>query len=156
SPSSALSGLDPSRGAAYFRAVAELGVQAAAALDHAHEQGVVHRDVKPANLLLDGAGRLWVTDFGLARLPGDPGLTVTGDLVGTLRYMSPEQALAKRVVLDHRTDVYSLGATLYELLALRPPFAGENPQKLLRQITSQEPRPPRRWNRAVPAELETV
>ena len=93
--------------------------QAAEALEHAHQLGVVHRDVKPANLLVDGRGNLWVTDFGLAQLQSDAGLTMTGDLVGTLRYMSPEQALAKRVVVDHRTDVYSLGATLYELLTLR-------------------------------------
>ncbi len=76
---------------------------------------MVHRDVKPANLLIDDAGRLWVTDFGLALMQSDTRLTMTGDLVGTLRYMSPEQALAQRVVVDHRTDVYSLGATLYEL-----------------------------------------
>ena len=91
-------------------AVARLGVQAAEALDHAHAQGVVHRDIKPANLLLDARGDLWVTDFGLARFQDDAGLTLTGDLLGTLRYMSPEQALAGAGVVDHRTDIYSLGA----------------------------------------------
>jgi serine/threonine protein kinase len=101
------------RGVAYFRRVAELCIQAAEALDHAHQLGIVHRDVKPANLLVDGRGALWVTDFGLAHIQSDARLTMTGDLVGTLRYMSPEQALAKRAVIDHRTDVYSLGATLY-------------------------------------------
>src|SRR5262249_29421363 len=90
---------------AYFRRVAAWGIQAAEALAHAHQLGVVHRDVKPANLLVDGGGRLWVTDFGLAQVHSDARLTLTGDLVGTLRYMSPEQALAKRVVIDHRTDV---------------------------------------------------
>src|SRR5262249_62394178 len=114
------------------RTVGRRGVQAADALAHARQLGVVHRDVKPGNLMLDGRGHLWVTDFGLARLPNDPGLTLTGDLVGTLRYMSPEQALAKRVVVDHRTDVYSLGATLYELLTLRPVFDGSDRQELLR------------------------
>ena len=114
---STLPALDSAR---YFRTIAELGIQAAEALDHAHEQGVIHRDIKPANLLLDETGRLWITDFGLARLEADAGMTMTGDLVGTLRYMSPEQALAKRVVVDHRTDIYSLGVTLYELLALAP------------------------------------
>ena len=97
---------------AHFRRVAELGIQAAEALDHAHALGIVHRDVKPANLLVDGSGKLWVTDFGLAHIQSDARLTMTGDLVGTLRYMSPEQALARRVAIDHRTDVYSLGATL--------------------------------------------
>src|SRR5205814_884687 len=76
--------------------------------------------------------------------------------VGTLRYMSPEQALAQRVVIDHRTDIYSLGATLYELLALAPVFQGSDRQELLRQIAFEEPRPPRRVNRAIPAELETI
>jgi serine/threonine protein kinase/Flp pilus assembly protein TadD len=146
----------PAQSPAYFREVARLGIQAAEALEHAHQLGVVHRDVKPGNLLLDGRGNLWVTDFGLARLPNDPGLTMTGDLIGTLRYMSPEQALAKRVVIDHRTDVYSLGATLYELLTLRPVFDGKDRQELLRQIAFEEPRPPRRWNKAIPAELETI
>src|SRR5262249_10953581 len=96
------------RDRAYFRRVAAVGIQAEEALDCAHALGVVHRDVKPANLLVDTAGRLWVTDFGLAQVQSDARLTLTGDLVGTLRYMSPEQALAKRAVIDHRTDVYSL------------------------------------------------
>jgi serine/threonine protein kinase/Flp pilus assembly protein TadD len=140
----------------YFRTVARLGIEAAEALEHAHQLGIVHRDIKPSNLLLDGRGKLWVTDFGLARLPGDPGLTQTGDLVGTLRYMSPEQARARGGIVDHRTDVYSLGATLYELLTLEPVFAGQDRQELLRQIALEEPRPPRRLNRAIPAELETI
>jgi serine/threonine protein kinase/Flp pilus assembly protein TadD len=141
----------------YFRRVAELGVQAADALEHAHQLGIVHRDVKPGNLLVDGAGRLWVTDFGLAHVQqGGAGLTLTGQALGTPRYMSPEQALAKHVLIDHRTDIYSLGATLYELLTLRPAFESEDRQELLRQITVEEPRPPRRLNRAIPAELETI
>jgi tetratricopeptide (TPR) repeat protein len=146
----------PARGREYFRRVAEWGVQAAEALDYAHQTGVVHRDVKPANLMLDASGRLWVTDFGLAQVQSDVRVTMTGDLVGTLRYMSPEQALAQRVVIDHRTDVYSLGATLYELLTLQPPFDGGDRQELLRQIAFEEPKPPRRVNKAVPAELETI
>src|SRR5262249_38385840 len=141
---------------AHYRRVAEWAIQAAEALDYAHQAGVVHRDVKPANLLVDARGGLWVTDFGLAHIQSDARLTMTGDLVGTLRYMSPEQALAKRVVVDHRTDVYSLGATLYELLALRPVFEGTDRQELLRQIAFEEPKPPRRVNRAVPAELEVI
>jgi serine/threonine protein kinase/Flp pilus assembly protein TadD len=141
---------------AHYRRVAEWGVQAAEALDHAHQLGIVHRDVKPANLLVDGRGSLWVTDFGLAHVQSDSRLTMTGDLVGTLRYMSPEQALAKRVVIDHRTDVYSLGATLYELLTLGPAFRGNDRQELLRQIAFEEPVRPRRVNKAIPAELETI
>jgi serine/threonine protein kinase len=144
------------RGAEFFRAVARLGVQAAEALEHAHEQGVVHRDVKPGNLLIDAHGHLWVSDFGLAQIQGDTALTVTGDVVGTLRYMSPEQALAKRGLVDHRTDVYSLGATLYELLTLAPVFNGRDREELLRQIAFEEPRAPRRLNSAVPTDLETI
>jgi serine/threonine protein kinase len=145
-----------SRSPAYFRTVATLGVQAGLALEHAHQLGVVHRDIKPANLLVDRRGDLWVTDFGLAHCQSQAGLTLTGDLVGTLRYMSPEQALAKRVLIDHRTDVYSLGVTLYELLTLEPAFAGRDRQELLRQIAFEEPVPPRRLNKAVPPELETI
>jgi serine/threonine protein kinase len=144
------------RDKAYFGRVAEWGIQAAEALDCAHSLGVVHRDVKPANLLVDGTGRLWVTDFGLAQMQNDARLTMTGDLVGTLRYMSPEQALAKRVVIDHRTDVYSLGATLYELLTVQPAFSGADRHELLRQIAFEEAKAPRRINKAIPVELETI
>jgi serine/threonine protein kinase/Flp pilus assembly protein TadD len=139
-----------------FRAVARLGLQAAEALDHAHREGVVHRDVKPANLLVDGRGRLWVTDFGLARLQSETGLTLSGDVVGTLRYMSPEQASGDPAAVDHRTDVYSLGATLYELLTAHPVFDGRDRQELLRRISSEDARPPRRLNPAVPAELQVI
>jgi WD40 repeat protein/serine/threonine protein kinase len=155
-PHGGLSTERSTRNAAYFRTVAHLGRQAAEALEHAHQLGVIHRDIKPANLLVDAGGQLWVTDFGLARFQDNLGLTMTGDLLGTLRYMSPEQALAKRVVIDHRTDIYSLGATLYELVTLQPAFPGRDRQELLRKIAFEEPRPPRRLNGAVPAELETI
>jgi serine/threonine protein kinase/Tfp pilus assembly protein PilF len=141
---------------AYFRTVARLGQQAAEALEHAHEMGVIHRDVKPANLLIDARANVWITDFGLAHCQNQTGLTMTGDFVGTLRYVSPEQALAKPGLVDQRTDVYSLGATLYELLTLRPVFDGSDRQELLRQIAFEEPRRPRSWNRAIPLELETI
>jgi serine/threonine protein kinase/tetratricopeptide (TPR) repeat protein len=141
---------------AFVRTVAHWGVQAAEALEHAHEMGVVHRDIKPANLMVDRGGHLWITDFGLARLRDHPELTLSGDLVGTLRYMSPEQARARPLLVDHRTDIYSLGASLYELLTLEPACRGDDRQELLQQIASQEPRPIRQLNPAVPPELETV
>jgi serine/threonine protein kinase/Tfp pilus assembly protein PilF len=147
---------DAARGAGLFRRVAEWGVQAAEALEHAHQLGFVHRDVKPANLMLDALGRLWVTDFGLAQMRSDVRLTRTGDLVGTLRYMSPEQALGGRDIVDHRTDVYALGATLYELLTREPAFGGDDAKVLLRRIAEEDPRPPRGLDRSVPAELETI
>jgi WD40 repeat protein/serine/threonine protein kinase len=140
----------------YVRAAARLALQAAEALDHAHVRGILHRDIKPGNLLLDGEGNLWVTDFGLAQVQGDGGLTLTGDLLGTLRYMSPEQALGRRVVTDGRTDVYSLGVTLYELLTLRPAVEGRDRAEILRRIAERAPVPPRRLNPAVPRDLETV
>jgi serine/threonine protein kinase/Flp pilus assembly protein TadD len=157
-PQGALSTESGIRNGEYIRAVARLGVQAAEALDYAHQLGVVHRDIKPGNLMVDARGQLWVTDFGLAQFhrEGADSLTLSGDLVGTLRYMSPEQALAKRMPVDHRTDLYSLGVTLYELLTLEPAFEGTDRQDVLRQIAFEEPRRPRRLNRAVPAELETI
>jgi WD40 repeat protein len=116
----------------------------------------------PANLLVewraDGLNIpvLWITDFGLAHCQSQVGLTMTGDLVGTLRYMSPEQALAKRLLIDHRTDIYSLGVTLYELLTLEPAFNGSDREELLRQIAFEEPLAPRQRNKAIPLELETI
>ncbi len=140
----------------YFRSVAQLGVQAAGALEHAHQMGVVHRDVKPSNLMVDDQGHLWVTDFGLAMVETGPDLTMTGDVLGTLRYMSPEQAEGGRRVLDHRTDVYSLGVTLYELLTLQAAFDGSGRQALLRRILQDEPISPRQLNSAIPTDLETI
>ncbi|MGH7124615.1 MAG: serine/threonine-protein kinase, partial [Stellaceae bacterium] len=139
----------------YYRAIAALAIQVAEALDHAHELGVIHRDIKPSNLILDAHGKPWITDFGLARIVSQAEMTRTGDLLGTLRYMSPEQALGKRVPVDHRTDIYSLGVTLYELLTLRPAFDGEERQEVLRQVSFEDPRPPRRVDPRVPIELET-
>jgi len=144
------------RRSAYFRRVAELIRQAADALEYAHQVGVVHRDIKPGNLLLDTSGRLWVTDFGLALIRSDAGLTATGEVVGTLRYMSPEQALGKPGLLDHRTDIYSLGATLYELLTLTPMFPGADRRALLRQLAEDDPLAPRQLDRSIPVELETI
>jgi serine/threonine protein kinase len=140
----------------HFDWIAGLGRQAALALEHAHQTGIVHRDVKPGNLLLDPQEQLWVTDFGLAQVAGDTGLTATGELLGTLRYASPEQALGRRGVVDHRSDVYSLGATLYELLTLRPPFDGRDRHELLRQIADETPPAPRSIVPAIPVALETI
>ncbi len=136
--------------------VARLGIDAAEALHAAHEYGVVHRDIKPSNLLLDQNSKLWVTDFGLARCHADANLTRTGDLLGTARYMSPEQALGNSALVDHRTDIYSLGVTLYELLTLQPAFHGEHSRELLRRIELQEPVRPRQLRADIPHDLETV
>lgn len=155
-PLSGLTTEGSTRTRGYFERVARLGLEAAKGLDHAHQGYVLHRDIKPANLIVDARGSLWITDFGLAHLRGDTSLTMTGELIGTLRYMSPEQALAKRVVVDQRTDIYSLGATLYELLTLEPVFRGSDRQELLRQIAFDDPRSPRRLNRHVPRDLETI
>ncbi|BBO34671.1 serine/threonine-protein kinase [Lacipirellula parvula] len=140
----------------YCHSVARLMLQAADALDHAHQLGVIHRDVKPSNLLLDRNGKLWITDFGLARIQSDSGVTISGDIVGTIRYMSPEQAAGNSAFVDCRTDVYALGATLYELLTLRPAHVGSGRQEILQQIESVEPVSPRSLNPAVPYDLETI
>src|SRR5262249_54144402 len=118
--------------------------------------GIIHRDIKPANLLLDPRGHLWVADFGLAQFSSNAGLTVTGEVLGTLRYASPEQALGRPGLLDHRSDIYSLGATFYELLTLCPICAGRDRHALLRQIANDEPAPPRSLERSIPVELETI
>jgi len=144
------------RDAAHYRRIAQWGIQAAEALEHAHSLGIVHRDIKPANLMIDARGVLWITDFGLARTTTDAGLTMTGDVLGTLRYMSPEQALAKHGLVDHRSDIYALGATLYELLTLRPAIDGKDREEILRKITFEEPLPPRSYDRTIPADLETI
>jgi tetratricopeptide (TPR) repeat protein len=151
-----ISPIRPIRPICPIRQAAVFILQAAEALHYAHEVGVIHRDVKPANLLLDGRGELWVTDFGLARLRGEAELTATGDAVGTLRYMSPEQALGLKGVADHRVDVYSLGATLYELLTLQPALQGGDRAEMLRGLLNDEPRPPRSLDPAIPVDLETI
>ena len=139
-----------------FRTIAEWGIQVAEALDYAHSVGVIHRDIKPANIMLDSQGKVWITDFGLAQIETDAGLTMTGDIVGTLRYMSPEQALGERGLVDQRTDVYSLGLALYELLTLKPAFGDANRRELLHRISIEDPVSPRRINPAIPVELETI
>jgi serine/threonine protein kinase/WD40 repeat protein/Tfp pilus assembly protein PilF len=139
--------------ARYFRSIAQLGLQAAEGLAHAHGQGVLHRDIKPSNLLLDAHGMLWITDFGLAKADDSADLTHTGDIVGTVRYMAPERFKGKA---DARSDVYALAVTLYEMLALRPPFSGRDQAELIGQITEATPQPLRELAPAVPRDLETI
>jgi tetratricopeptide (TPR) repeat protein len=142
---------------AYYLRVAEIFAGVAEALELAHHEGIIHRDVKPSNLLLDADGALKIVDFGLARAEQDgPSMTITGDLLGTPAYMSPEQAMAKRMKVDHRTDIYSLGATLYETVTLRPPFESKTLHELCSEIITKEPFLPRHANRHVPKDLETI
>jgi WD40 repeat protein/tetratricopeptide (TPR) repeat protein len=137
----------------YFFNVARLVRDAALALDYAHGEGILHRDVKPSNLLLDPGGRIWLTDFGLAKVEGGDDLTKSGDFVGTILYMAPERFKGWS---DPRSDVYSLGITLHELLTLRPAFVESDRAQLLRKVSSEEPPAPRRLDRAIPRDLETV
>jgi eukaryotic-like serine/threonine-protein kinase len=140
----------------YCHSVARLILQAADALDHAHRLGVLHRDIKPSNLLLDRDGKLWITDFGLARIQTDSGVTISGDIVGTIRYMSPEQAAGTPALVDVRSDVYALGATLYELLTLQPAHRGDARHEILHNIEAIDPPSPRSINPSVPFDLETI
>ncbi len=141
-----------SRHRAYHRGVAQIGRQAASALAHAHARGILHRDIKPSNLLLDTDGVVWVSDFGLAKVDDDE-LTRTGDILGTLRYMAPERFRGQG---DTRADLYSLGLTLYELLALRPAFDSHDRVALSEQIKSVEPPRPRSIDPRIPRDLETI
>lgn len=135
-----------------FRGIAEIGIQVADALQYAHARGIIHRDVKPANLLIDAAGVVWLTDFGLAKTEDD-GFTRTGQFVGTLRYMSPERFSGR---CDATSDIYSLGATLYELLALRPAFEARDRLQLIEQIANADPKPLREIDQRIPVDLETI
>lgn len=153
SGSSSLTSTSQNTDQEYFRSVARIGLQTAEALDYAHHQGVLHRDIKPSNLLLDTAGIIWVTDFGLARAEGSDELTGPADIVGTLGYMGPERFQGKS---DRRSDVYSLGITLYELLTLQPAFQASDRVHLTRQITDDEPVRPRRIRPQIPRDLETI
>ena len=154
SPVAALSTERQQSGGEFYRAVARLGSQAAEALHDAHTNGVIHRDIKPSNLLLDQEGQLHVADFGLARIQTGEDLTMTGDVVGTLRYMSPEQLNGH--VVDERTDVYSLGVTLYELATGVPAFDGDNRQVLTQQVLESSPLRPAKISPGLPRDLETV
>jgi WD40 repeat protein/serine/threonine protein kinase len=136
----------------FFRSVAHIGRQVAAGLAYAHARGIVHRDIKPSNLLLDTEGVVWITDFGLAKA-GDDGLTQTGDILGTIRYMAPERFRGEG---DGRADVYALGLTLYELLTLRPAFDSSDRLQLIEQIKAEYPPRPRSLDPRIPRDLETI
>lgn len=137
----------------YWRSVARIGADVAGALHYSHQHGVLHRDIKPSNLLLDRQGVVWVTDFGLARHEDQEGITNSGDIVGTLRYMAPEQFNGES---NSRSDIYSLGLTLYELLAFRPAFEESRHGPLISQKTTSMPPGLRTINRAIPRDLETI
>lgn len=130
---------DKPRSASQISAICHWIAQASEAVHHAHQEGILHRDLKPANLLVDTDGNLWVTDFGLACRPDEAGLTLTGDLVGTLRFMSPELLIEDPTPAEPRSDVYSLGVTLFELLSGKPAFQEPNQNALIRRITQGEP-----------------
>ncbi len=147
------SGLSTGGRPRYHHNIARIVHDAALALDHAHREGILHRDVKPSNLLLDPTGHVWLADFGLAKSEGSDDLTRSGDFVGTFRYMAPERFKGWS---DPRSDVYSLGLTLYELLAMRPAFLESDRGQLLRKVASEEPPALRRIDRALPRDLETI
>jgi len=139
------------------RQAAEFVREAAVAVHAAHQQGTLHRDLKPSNILIDRQGRVRITDFGLAKqITGNSDLTLTGQILGTPSYMPPEQALSKRSLIGTASDVYSLGAVLYELLAGRPPFRGESPAETLRQVETLDPISPRLLSPTTPRDLETI
>ena len=139
-----------------YRHLAALISDVADALECGHRHGVIHRDVKPHNLLLGKNRRLHLTDFGLARLTDQPHLTVSGEVMGTPAYISPEQVRGETNRIDHRTDIYSLGVTLYELLTRRKPFDGKTREQIITGICTTEPVAPRRLDPRIPIDLETI
>ena len=145
---------DPPKG--YFRRVADWLACVAEALQHAHDRGIVHRDIKPSNILLDENDRPFVGDFGLAKVEDGLELSRTGDFAGSPFYMSPEQADSRRGDVDHRSDIYAIGVTLYELLTQSPPFNGQSSHELIRNILTEDPKRPTKANSRVPADLETI
>jgi serine/threonine protein kinase/formylglycine-generating enzyme required for sulfatase activity len=148
--------LPDSRSLDYFRSVARLVRDVADALQHAHEHEIIHRDIKPSNLQLDSHGGVHVVDFGLAHDAAQSTLTRSGDVAGTPHYMSPEQARAHRHQIDHRTDIYSLGVVLYELLTLKRPYEGKSSAEVINNILQTEATGIRRLNKRVPRDLELI
>jgi len=140
----------------YFATAAKLMAHVADGVAYAHSMGVIHRDIKPSNLLLSRDGEIHISDFGLARLAEEPDLTRTGDLLGTPYYMAPEQISEALGTIDERTDIYALGATLYEMLTLRRPFLGDNREQVISKILHGTVPALRSINRLVPRDLETI
>lgn len=138
------------------RAAAEIVSKIATAVAYAHFNGVIHRDLKPANVLIDDNGVPKVTDFGLAKLSGRSDLTSTGQVIGTPNYMAPEQAAGRTSDVNSASDIYSLGAILYEALTGRPPFQSSNPMETIKQVVEKEPVSPRHLNPAIPRDLDTI
>jgi serine/threonine protein kinase len=142
--------LSPEQAAVWLRAMAE-------AVDYAHRRGVIHRDLKPSNVLIDRAGQPRITDFGLAKRQGrGRDLTQTGTILGTVAYMSPEQAMGRTKDVVPASDIYSLGAMLYEMLTGQPPFEADTLQGTLSQVAEEEPVPPRKRRHGIPRDLETI
>ncbi|RMF70459.1 MAG: serine/threonine protein kinase, partial [Calditrichaeota bacterium] len=137
-----------------LRGLLDIAIQIAQGLQAAHEKGIVHRDVKPANILLDEKGQVRITDFGLAKLAGRTRVTKTGTTMGTVAYMSPEQTRGEAI--DHRTDIWSLGVVMYEMLTGQLPFRGEYEQAIVYSILNEAPESTRKLNPEVPAELQQV
>ena len=140
----------------YYKNLAAAFADVSAGLQHAHAAGVIHRDLKPSNLILSTDGRVRILDFGLAHFEGQDSFTRTGACIGTVHYMSPEQTGTTSVPVDHRTDIYAIGATLYEMLTLQPPFHGKNTKETLHQIVTREPVQPRELNAGIPRDLSTI
>ena len=151
-----MTGADASWSADDYRAMASLGSQIARGLHHAHEHGVVHRDVKPSNILIRPDGVAQLADFGIARERDVPSMTATGEFAGTPHYVSPEQVRGDLAAIDGRSDVFSLGATLYEGLTHRPPFDAESSLEVVQRILDTEPRDPRAIRPGVPKDLAAI
>src|SRR5882757_4219187 len=140
-----------------IRQAVELIAKVARTVHYAHEHGILHRDIKPGNILLDAKGEAHLTDFGLARLiETESTLTRTLEVLGTPSYMAPEQAVGNNAAVSSATDVYGLGAVLYQLLTGQPPFAGGTTYQTIQLLLGTEPRPPRLWNRKIDRDLSTI
>jgi serine/threonine protein kinase len=140
-----------------LRRACEIMAQVARAVDYAHDRKVIHRDLKPQNVMIDTSGKPWIMDFGLAKqLTGGLNLTSPGSVVGTPSYMPPEQAAGHLAQVDSRSDIYSLGAILYEIVTGQAPFKGANPVETIKMVVSRPLTPPSKINPDVPRDLEAV